>query len=559
MSPVYQYAPIDTRSDAATIAQAMQRPGDIAAAQALQQGQIWGNAVQNIGQQIGQGIQQQFDPRRQLEQAQLADFKRAQGGRAALATALKTIPPDPQSGTVDPAKVAQFVSAQGFPEQAQSWLDMTTKNAENFAKLREMKRAEAQHSQDLIGDLAFHANSPQDFNSALGMAVTNQLLDEKTALQYAQQADSAGPNGWSALKNQVQQFSPSWKKQQEDLQKPSVIPQGGTLANPAGTIKVEGQAKPKTEAELAVAAAGGDQAAAGAMNLLKPKPVEAAQTKSVLLDGKPAEVFFDPKTKQYTDANNQPIQNAAGRIKPIPPAAIQTLSQGVPDIKLTPTQEKVAADLASGALSFNDFNRLYGARGGQTAALKQAIYQSARDINPDFNPTAFEAGQKMFTNPQIRQRMVAIDQLTPVVDRITALMDKSGNTDLPALNKLIQEGKFQFGSENASNLRQLQTLLGDEVGNALGVGTGSDLKTRLGLDLVNPNLSPANFRAAMQQLKSTLQSRRSSLAQMMGPYGKATETPESSGSGERVRVKGPNGQTGTVPKGTSLPAGWSFQ
>ncbi len=65
----------------------------------------------------------------------------------------------------------------------------------------------------------------------------------------------------------------------------------------------------------------------------------------------------------------------------------------------------------------------------------------------------------------------------------------------------------------------MQILLGDEVGNALGIGTASDLKTRLGLDLVNPNLSPANFKATMDQLRSVLDTRRSELGRQMGIYG----------------------------------------
>ncbi len=64
----------------------------------------------------------------------------------------------------------------------------------------------------------------------------------------------------------------------------------------------------------------------------------------------------------------------------------------------------------------------------------------------------------------------------------------------------------------------MQILLGDEVGNALGVGTGSDLKTRLGLDLVDPNISAANFKATMGQLRDVLQARKAELVRQMGVY-----------------------------------------
>lgn len=156
--------------------------------------------------------------------------------------------------------------------------------------------------------------------------------------------------------------------------------------------------------------------------------------------------------------------------------------------------------------------------GSNSIVLHIGIYNTARQLNPDFEPAQFELGFKMAGNPQIAQRVVAINAINPVMTRMEELIDKSGNTDIPALNSLLNAAKFQLGNQTVTNFRQLQTLLGDEIGNALGVGTGSDLKTKLGIDLVNPNLSPGNFRANMEQARAALQQRRNELYKIQGPY-----------------------------------------
>jgi hypothetical protein len=178
---------------------------------------------------------------------------------------------------------------------------------------------------------------------------------------------------------------------------------------------------------------------------------------------------------------------------------------------------RVAQDIAYGKLTMADFNRIYGRAMGN-AGTKVAIYDKARELNPDFDPSKFELGFKLAGNPAIRQRLVAIDSLGPVIDKIEGLAQQADLTNVPALNKLLSAGKFAVGDKTITNYRQLQTLLGDEVGNALGVGSGSDLKTKLGLDLVNPNLGPQQFIASMEQIRSVLGARKDTLLKQFGPY-----------------------------------------
>jgi hypothetical protein len=193
----------------------------------------------------------------------------------------------------------------------------------------------------------------------------------------------------------------------------------------------------------------------------------------------------------------------------------------LPTVTLSPGEEKIAGDLAYGGLPFSDFNGMYSSRNPQGQARKEAIYAKAKDLNPSFSPAEYETGLKLYGNPQMRQRMVAIDALGPAIDKAIALSKNlPANTDLPTVNRLIQGAGFQIGNRTVTSLNQLQTLLGDEAGLALGVGTGSDMKTQLGLDLVNTKLGTPQFIDTMNQLRSLLGNRRDLLLGTMGPYGK---------------------------------------
>jgi hypothetical protein len=268
---------------------------------------------------------------------------------------------------------------------------------------------------------------------------------------------------------------------------------------------------------------------------VRPPTPKSLTTKAVLLDGKPTELVFDPADgswKQGTETIDPK------RIRPIPPASQSggTSTQSTPTITPGSPEYKTAQDLASGKLTFPQFRTLVAY--GRDTGKKMAIYQMAAELNPEFNPAQFELGYKMASNPGFRNRLVAINALGPVIDQIDELSQKVGNGDSPAFNKILQGAKFQMGSRPVTSFRQLQTLLGDEVGNALGVGTGSDLKTKLGLDLVNPNLGPKQFADTMLQLRSVLDARKAEILKQMGMYAPdqtpAAATPAPAASSRKV-------------------------
>lgn len=255
---------------------------------------------------------------------------------------------------------------------------------------------------------------------------------------------------------------------------------------------------------------------------LGPEPIASGGEKPTtrqaewgVVDGKQVAISFDPTSgKRYDAAGN----DVTAKVKPIPPASLQIQNQPPPTIAPGSPDYKIAQKLASGQLTFTQFRGLYPNRASD-AGLKRAVYDMASELNPNFNPAQFEIGFKMASNPQINQRVVAINSLYPVIDQIEALSQQVPRGDIQAFNRLLIGGKVQIGNRKAITFQQLKTLLGDEVGNALGVGSGSDLKTKIGLDLVNANLGDGSFQDTMEQLRNVLGARRDALVQTMGPYG----------------------------------------
>jgi hypothetical protein len=188
------------------------------------------------------------------------------------------------------------------------------------------------------------------------------------------------------------------------------------------------------------------------------------------------------------------------------------IPEGSPDYR-------AAQDLAYGKLTFQQFRSIYPSRAND-GGKKAAIYDLARDMNPEFDPAQYEMGFKYASNPKTRNALVSIDQVVPNINRMVDLSNQISRTDLPSVNALLSSAKFQLGSRKVSNFRQMQKLIGDELGIALGAGGMSDMKLQLGLDIVDPNLGPEQFFQSMANVKDFLQQRKLAILHGEGPYGK---------------------------------------
>lgn len=489
---------------ARTVGDLLMRQGQIQADAAQRRADTWRNVVDTVA-----SIPNQMQAHQRMaddQKLRALQVQQAQGAVQQQQTALQ----QPQKiaaviqsatgpdGSVDYDKAAAGL-AQVNPQMAQTYASLAKAHRETA------DAAKAQRAKNMatFADSLDGADTPDKLHAAFAFGASYMDKNDLSTL-----ADAFDQGGDTARQQFVQTYSPLAKARQAEATRIREVPKGGAVGSQQGGYTVPNpEPAPKPETEWVIRGGRPTQIPKGTAQA-GDRPYAASDarperpdTQWVLRDGQPVEIQKGASRPGDTPYSNTAASGPAPAIEP-----------GTPEFK-------VAQDLASGALTSQQFRSLTAY--GRDTGKKMAIYAKAAELNPEFNAAQFDLGFKMASNPQIRQRIVAINSLSPVIDKISELADQVGNGDIPAFNRLINAAKFNVGNQRVTNFRQMQTLLGDEVGNALGVGTASDLKTKLGLDLVNPNLSAENFKATMEQLRSVLDARRDQLYKGMSVYGDA--------------------------------------
>lgn len=195
--------------------------------------------------------------------------------------------------------------------------------------------------------------------------------------------------------------------------------------------------------------------------------------------------------------------------------------------------------------------------------------------------TDWNAAQKHFATlnnaQQTRIRQTA-DTAYHSLDLIDDLSKQWQGGRFPILNKanlaLAKQGTYGKAAQQVATALDAQiTDLASELANVyMGGNSPTDHALKLAEKNLRADWSDDTLRKMTQLARKNLEIRMNSIknvnaigASESNPYappaGAAPAAPAAPvappATGGRVRVKGPNGETGTVPKGTPLPAGWS--
>lgn len=446
-----------------SISNLMQKPAEaqaeaarnIGAAQAnaaVQSGAAWGQAAQGIGQGIGNTVQQYNDPRIQLARQEFqANQRSMQYQTTATKIAQSLVGPNGEQPSVDAAQT--MLTKAGIPVTFQKPI---LDSLDSMANHHKEGTADAGNlTYRLLSALPENA-TPEDRAHAaaagLGAAMASGFVTPASAKQITDAlAQGADPK---SLALSAMALSPTgrFKDVIQDETKSIVVP--GAPRPGAGPSEVFSGGKvvatgapsagaPPTSASIALDAATlGTQnetptaaASAKAMELEHPKPVEAAQHQSVLLDNKPAIVQFEPKSKQWLTASGQPIDNADARIKPIPPASM-TINPA-----LVPSGD--ALDMAAKKyLATGDLPSMGMGQAG--AAARVAVMNRAAAIDPQAglaaNKATYQADSANLKKLQTTEGTLSAFEKTAGknLDQFLSLADKIPDTGVPWLNQPIR-------------------------------------------------------------------------------------------------------------------------
>lgn len=434
---------------AGTIIDLIARPADARAAAIRAAGQasahaaeVGGNAYANMGQQIGQDVQQGIGnyqaqqaavPGRILQaqqiqenQGKIAQQQRAVAGGQALAQAIAEN--RKADGSIDHQAVANSPRLAQFPEQAQDYLEMATKNEEMRSKLD--AAAESKHNEqlDYVGSIMANATTPDKLNSAVGIISSNvgKAIDPQLATQIATDAHAAltsgDPDAIKAVSEKYRLLSPSERKADQavslKLREPMKVGDNEKVVDlSTGNTLATGASKPKTEAQIALDAAGGDPNKA--MELLKPKPSDTATQQS------------DRYIKILTD------KQLGNTVSPEDSAWAKSYVQ----------QKTIGPEAAAAAASL---------RQAQTQAEQNAIQKKSQDFQ------MAQAGRKELTEKVEQPFQTALSSAQTMKDTIAAA--KGGNMTAAALQSL----ETTMAAIRAQGLNRINTA---EIGVSANAGS----------------------------------------------------------------------------------------
>lgn len=420
-----------------TIADLMLRRGDIAAHAATQNAGIWSGAVQNIGQMVG-AIPAQIQ---QAKHAQLQE----------------------QIGT-------------------QQLSDMKANAAERVSQHAEQDTARHQALTSQIGLMLHDRLRPDDptgnlaaLQEALNTAEQHQLITSEQAQQFGAMA-SADP---SKIPDVARSWAGLTAAGRAEIEKTITNKPGEVITSrwdnaPVGTPMPEAR---KTAAELAADAANPKSPtqaqSATALDLMKPPKPEAApkayQHVDKLLDGKPATLLLDPAPggKLY-DLSGKEIEDAAKRVKPIPPASVQINNQAAAGAKA----EASAAEKAIG-----DYKIPGPSPRSMSTPAGKAQMDRILAYNPDYDASQFPTRQKMriqfSSGPQsqtINSINTAIGHLDQFVDVAKALDNGNFRPGNQAFNWL----KATFGDSAPTNFEGIRSIMSGELASAFKKSGATD-------------------------------------------------------------------------------------
>lgn len=410
-------------------AAAAERIGAAQANGAQQVAGAWSGAAQNIGQLIG-AIPQQIQ----------------QGKRAAL---------QDQIGQVQ------------LQEMRDAATDRVTQRAE-----RETARHQALTSQ--IG-LALHdrlrpgdpINNLTAMQEALNTAERHKLITSDEAQQFGALA-SADP---SKIADVAKQWAGLTEHGRAEINKTHTS-KPGEVTTSTWDGKPVGPSVPEKKPDYTINGQrfSGDGTPIG--EVVDPQHVtapKAYQHVDKLLDGKPATLLLDPAPggKLY-DLSGKEVDNAATRVKPIPPASVQVNNQ----LAAGAAKEASAAEKAIG-----DYKIPGPSPRSMSTPAGKAQMDRILAYNPDYDASQFPTRAKMriqfSSGPQsqtINSINTAIGHLDQFVDVAKALDNGSFRPGNQAFNWL----KATFGDSAPTNFEGIRSIMSGELASAFKKSGATD-------------------------------------------------------------------------------------
>ena len=571
MSPPFVYPTPQPNPYMASIGELMLHQGDIRANEALQLADINAKAITGVTGAIGGAIQQAHDPKRQLEQQQLETYRQTKSAMAATSKLMAdfvTTNPD-GSKTMDPNRLPELLQKAGAANVPPQMIDEAMKTVGSLNDtVTKFNTAKVDHRADIAHSLLQSdlGKSPAGITFGVNLATMNGLgstQDGEAILDAVAKGVASGQDPSAILKTFRGQ-----SEKYKDLSKPVVLAGAArpgaspaTLVNPLDSSVIATGAPagperppPPTPASLAVAAHPDDPA--GALAELRPTkadPLDEPMTVKTMENGKPVEKVMTKRAAMAAGIFPSQPAAATGNAE-MEQANAKTVAAGIIAGNTAPSILEGTRGTAQGMALMAEINRL----GGNSDSILR-------------NWTATKRAISSLDSPQQIRLAQTINKASASLDKVEELnkewQDVGARFGIKAFNRasLTAAQNGVYGPKAASVAQRLDGQIADVTGEIGQAIMGGNSPTDHGFELAGRNLK-SDWTAdvlsdAIKQTRYNLnlaQNARNDMLQNLGVTSTQVHTPEGTPTG-RTHVIGPNGETGTVPAGTSLPAGWKAQ
>lgn len=268
---------------------------------------------------------------------------------------------------------------------------------------------------------------------------------------------------------------------------------------------------------------------------------------SMLLNGQPLPTGF---TVERAPAPRDPLldQLTRAQIANLQRQGAAAAGTGAPR-KLTPAEERLAADMASGDLPYSEVVKFFSARGEDREKARD-VYNRARELNPGLDVTAQMTDLRALggTLNKLQQQYGAVEAYTKAANlnaqNLNAVLDKIPDTGFSGKpNEFARWLAKTGGSEDVAAFNGLMTSLQSEysriISNPNLTGVVTDSTRREFQDILDKGGTKGQIRRLLATLKTESENRRKGLEETMkemrtGIQNSAGTAPATGGSGTRV-------------------------
>jgi hypothetical protein len=251
--------------------------------------------------------------------------------------------------------------------------------------------------------------------------------------------------------------------------------------------------------------------------------------------------FYKSQGKSDADARNQALKDVKDKYdieqaKRRAEARKAGQADSMPTVDPGTAEYNVANMLGSGKLTMQEFRSLYAY--SRDASKRVAIFNTARELHPDFDPAAFELGFRLAGTSRVQQQVSSLNNVESGVHDLLKASEEAARSGSPLLNKaIIPTGGIVLGKQKYSNWNTARIAFADELSGALGFGSATDMSREMGFNMTDATLSPEAFRSAIKDIVIPFVDRKkASLLQGMGVYGQPGMSPAAGPAQFQIKI-----------------------